>query len=50
MSGEIVFMDMDNQDTDQISPGSMTYQDNVPKDAMAKACMSNYDPSFKGCD
>lgn len=47
VSGEVVFMDMDNQDTDQIYPGSMTYQDNVSRDAMAKACMKNYDPSFK---
>ncbi|KAF5972159.1 putative homoaconitase precursor [Fusarium bulbicola] len=45
--GEIVLMDMDNQDTDQIYPGSMTYESNVSKEATAKACMRNYDPGFQ---
>ncbi|KAF5700124.1 hypothetical protein FMUND_14467 [Fusarium mundagurra] len=45
--GEIVFMDMDNQDIDQIYPGSMTYESNVSKEAMAKACMRNYNPDFQ---
>ncbi|KAF5535885.1 hypothetical protein FMEXI_10617 [Fusarium mexicanum] len=47
VGGEIVFMDMDNQDTDQIYPGSMTYESNVSKEAMAKACTRNYDPDFQ---
>ncbi|KAF4490345.1 Aconitase 3-isopropylmalate dehydratase large subunit, alpha beta alpha, subdomain 1 3 [Fusarium agapanthi] len=45
--GEIVFMGTDNQNTDQIYPGSMTYESNVSKEAMAKACMRNYDPDFQ---
>ncbi|KAJ5083291.1 hypothetical protein N7456_012718 [Penicillium angulare] len=47
ISGEIVFCDMDNLDTDNIYPGKLTYQDNVSKADMAQACMSNYDPEFK---
>lgn len=47
VGGEIVFMDKDNQDTDQIYPGSMTYKSNVSKEDMAKACMTNYDPNFQ---
>ncbi|KAG4287418.1 homoaconitase [Fusarium proliferatum] len=45
--GEIVFMDIDSQDTDQIYPRSMTYESNVSKEAMAKACMKDYDPDFQ---
>jgi homoaconitate hydratase len=48
ISGEIVFCDFDNLDTDNIYPGKLTYQDNVSKEDMANACMSNYDPEFKG--
>ncbi|KAH8427102.1 homoaconitase LysF [Aspergillus melleus] len=47
VSGEIVFCDADNLDTDSIYPGKLTYQDNVSKEDMAQACMMNYDPSFK---
>lgn len=47
ISGEIVFCDMDNLDTDNIYPGKLTYQDNVSKEDMALACMMNYDPDFK---
>ncbi|KAI1117066.1 homoaconitase [Nemania sp. NC0429] len=46
--GEIVFLDHDNLNTDGIYPGSMTYQDNVSKEDMARAAMSNYDPDFNG--
>jgi homoaconitate hydratase len=48
ITGEIVFCDFDNLDTDNIYPGKLTYQDNVSKEDMANACMSNYDPEFKG--
>lgn len=48
VTGEIVFCDADNLDTDAIYPGKLTYQDNVSKDDMARACMSNYDPAFDG--
>ncbi|TVY33522.1 Homoaconitase, mitochondrial [Lachnellula subtilissima] len=46
ISGEILFCDADNLDTDSIYPGKLTYQDNVSKEVMARACMQNYDPGF----
>lgn len=46
ISGEIVFCDTDNLDTDAIYPGRLTYQDNVSREDMARACFSNYDPEF----
>jgi homoaconitate hydratase len=46
VSGEIVFCDADNINTDAIYPGKYTYQDNVPTEKMAEVCMENYDPSF----
>jgi homoaconitate hydratase len=46
VSGEIVFCDGDNINTDGIYPGKYTYQDNVPAETMAEVCMSNYDPQF----
>lgn len=46
ISGEIVFCDADNINTDGIYPGKYTYQDNVPVETMAQVCMSNYDPEF----
>ncbi|RAL10708.1 homoaconitase LysF [Aspergillus homomorphus CBS 101889] len=48
ISGEILFCDADNLDTDSIYPGKLTYQDNVSKEDMARACMQNYDPEFHG--
>ncbi len=46
ISGEIVFCDADNLDTDNIYPGKYTYQDDITKEGMASVCMSNYDPDF----
>ncbi|KAJ5330935.1 hypothetical protein N7476_000718 [Penicillium atrosanguineum] len=46
VSGEIVFCDGDNINTDGIYPGKYTYQDNVPVETMAQVCMSNYDTEF----
>lgn len=46
ISGEILFCDADNVDTDAIYPGKLTDQDNVSREDMAKACFSNYDPEF----
>ncbi|KAI2641053.1 homoaconitase [Xylaria nigripes] len=46
ISGEIIFCDKDNLDTDNIYPGKLTYQDNVTREGMAEACMMNYDPDF----
>lgn len=48
ISGEIVFCDADNLNTDAIYPGKLTYQDDVPREEMARACFSNYDPEFNG--
>lgn len=46
ITGEIVFCDADNINTDGIYPGKYTYQDNVPREKMAEVCMENYDVSF----
>ncbi|QLG73990.1 hypothetical protein HG535_0F05020 [Zygotorulaspora mrakii] len=47
ISGELVLCDADNINTDGIYPGKYTYQDDVPKETMAKVCMENYDPNFQ---
>lgn len=47
VSGEIVFCDADNINTDGIYPGKYTYQDNVSREKMAEVCMENYDTSFR---
>jgi homoaconitate hydratase len=46
ISGEIVFCDADNINTDGIYPGKYTYQDDVTREKMAEVCMENYDPNF----
>ncbi|KAI3393771.1 hypothetical protein diail_3730 [Diaporthe ilicicola] len=46
ITGEVVFCDADNLDTDNIYPGKYTYQDDITKEGMAQVCMSNYDPDF----
>lgn len=46
ITGEIVFCDADNINTDGIYPGKYTYQDNVPREKMAEVCMENYDGAF----
>ena len=46
ISGEIIFCDADNLNTDGIYPGKYTYQDNLSKEDMARVCMENYDPQF----
>jgi homoaconitate hydratase len=47
ISGEIVFCDADNINTDGIYPGKYTYQDDVTREKMAEVCMENYDPTFR---
>lgn len=47
ISGELVFCDADNVNTDGIYPGKYTYQDDVPRETMAKVCMENYDSAFR---
>jgi homoaconitate hydratase len=46
VSGEIVWLDVDNLSTDGIYPGKYTYQDDVTVAKMAEVCMENYDPAF----
>ncbi|KAL3479440.1 hypothetical protein BJX99DRAFT_222117 [Aspergillus californicus] len=46
VSGEIVFCDVDNNNTDAIYPGKYTYQDDLTPEMMASVCMENYDPDF----
>lgn len=46
ISGELVFCDADNINTDGIYPGKYTYQDDVPREKMAEVCMENYDAEF----
>ncbi|KAI9843782.1 MAG: mitochondrial Homoaconitase, partial [Thelocarpon superellum] len=46
VTGEILFCDADNINTDGIYPGKYTYQDDVTRDQMADVCMSNFDPAF----
>ncbi|KAE8351191.1 homoaconitase LysF [Aspergillus coremiiformis] len=46
VSGEIIFCDADNINTDGIYPGKYTYQDDVSQETMAQVCMSNYDVQF----
>lgn len=46
VSGEIVFCDADNINTDGIYPGKYTYQDDITREVMAQVVMENYDPSF----
>ncbi|PBP27485.1 homoaconitase [Diplocarpon rosae] len=47
VSGEIVFCDADNINTDGIYPGKYTYQDSVSVSKMAEVCMENFDPAFR---
>ncbi|KAI8723194.1 Homoaconitase, mitochondrial [Fusarium sp. LHS14.1] len=47
ITGELVFCDADNLDTDNIYAGKYTYQDDITKEGMAKVCMENYDPEFR---
>ncbi|KAI9800389.1 MAG: mitochondrial Homoaconitase [Sarcosagium campestre] len=46
VTGEILFCDADNINTDAIYPGKYTYQDNLTQELMASVCMSNYDAAF----
>jgi homoaconitate hydratase len=46
LSGEILFCDADNLNTDGIYPGKYTYQDDMTPQMMSKVAMENYDPEF----
>ncbi|KAM0451702.1 hypothetical protein ACHAO4_005657 [Trichoderma viride] len=47
ISGEIVFADADNLDSDNMYAGKYTYQDDMTREGMAAVCMENYDPEFR---
>ncbi|RPA87124.1 homoaconitase [Ascobolus immersus RN42] len=49
ISGQIIWCDADNINTDAIYPGKYTYQDNISREMMGKVCMENYDPGFSRC-
>lgn len=46
IEGELVLCNADNINTDGIYPGKYTYQDDVPREKMARVCMENYDSEF----
>ena len=46
VSGEIVFCDSDNINTDGIYPAKYTYREDVSTETMASVCMFNYDKKF----
>ena len=46
LTGEILFCDADNLNTDGIYPGKYTYQDDMTTEMMAKVVMENYDKDF----
>ncbi|KIV93626.1 homoaconitase [Exophiala mesophila] len=47
ITGEIIFADADNLDTDNVYAGKYTYQDDMTREDMARVCMENYDPEFR---
>ncbi len=47
VEGRVLWLDVDNLNTDGIYGGEYTYKDNLTKDEMAAACMLNYDPEFQ---
>ncbi|KAJ3190811.1 mitochondrial Homoaconitase, partial [Irineochytrium annulatum] len=47
-TGELLFCDADNLDTDGIYPGDYTYREDVSPEEMAAVAMRNYDPTFAG--
>jgi homoaconitate hydratase len=47
MEGEILFLDMDNLNTDGIYAGEYTYREDMTPAEMAAVAMKNYDPEFQ---
>ena len=47
LTGRILWLPMDNMNTDGIYSGAMTYRDDLTEEAMGNAAMDNYDPLFK---
>ncbi len=48
VTGRILWLPVDNLNTDGIYSGAMTYRDDVTPEDMAAAAMENYDPVFTG--
>ena len=46
LEGRLLWLPIDNLNTDGIYSGKMTYRDDVTKEEMKAAAMENYDPSF----
>ncbi len=47
ISGRLLWMPVDNLNTDGIYSGKLTYRDDVTPEEMAMASFENYDPNFK---
>ena len=47
VQGRVIWLPVDNMNTDGIYSGSMTYKDDVTDQEMGDAAMCNYDPDFK---
>jgi len=45
--GRVIWLPVDNLNTDGIYGGEFTYKDNLTHEEMAAACMLNYDPKFQ---
>ena len=48
IDGRVLWLGVDNMNTDGIYAGAMTYRDDVTEADMAAAAMANYDPAFVG--
>ncbi|MCH2152397.1 MAG: homoaconitase [Phycisphaerales bacterium] len=46
VEGRVLWLPVDNLNTDGIYSGKMTYRDDVTEEEMAAAAMENYDPDF----
>ncbi len=47
ITGEVLFCDVDNMNTDGIYPGKYTYNDDFTPAQQAEVAMENYDPEFQ---
>ncbi|MDG2031852.1 MAG: homoaconitase [Phycisphaerales bacterium] len=48
VDGRLLWLPVDNLNTDGIYSGQLTYRDDVTESEMAAAAMANYDPDFDG--
>ncbi|HUU46618.1 MAG TPA: homoaconitase [Acidobacteriota bacterium] len=47
VEGRVLWLPIDNLNTDGIYGGDLTYKDNLTHEEMAAGCMLNYDPEFQ---